>query len=63
MALHFTKKVTVPLDPTSKARSFALKKASSSKKDKVEVVVSFHGNTVALYSLSTKSEEEEEEKK
>lgn len=63
MALHFTKKLTVPLETSSKARAFTLKKTSSSKKDKIEVVVSFHGNSVALYSISMKQDEEEEEKK
>lgn len=67
MALHFTKKLIVPLDPQSKARAFALKKPSSSSKssDRVELMVSFHGNMAALYSLNTakQDEDEEEEKK
>jgi len=62
MALHFSKKLTVPLDPSSKARAFTVKKTSTSKKEKLEVLVSFHGNSVALYSLDAAKKEGEEEK-
>jgi len=60
MALHFSKKLNVPLDPRSKARSFTLMKTSTSKKSTIEVLVSFHGNSVALYSLKPKKGAEEE---
>ena len=64
MALHFTKKLTVPLDPGSKAKAFCVRKADrgAGKDGKAEVLVSFHGNQVALYSISTKTGDEEEEK-
>ena len=63
MALHFTRRLNVPLDPSSKARSFTAVKKS--RKNKFDVLVAFHGNTIAKYSISAKKnqEEDEEEKK
>jgi len=51
MALHFSRKLVVPLDPSSKARSFALTKQSEAK---CEVVVSYHGNMLTKYSILEK---------
>ena len=62
MALHFTRRLTVPLDPSSKARAFVIGKNSSSS-DKMEVLVSFHGNQIARYSLTTRKTTAEEEEK
>ena len=59
MALHFAKKLTVPLEPSSKARAFTVYKKSSSSK--VDVIVSFHGNSLALYSIETEKDEETKE--
>ena len=60
MALHFTRRLTVPLDPSSKARAFTtVKKQSQSEFD---LLVSFHGNKVAKYQISAKKNTEEEKK-
>ena len=45
MALHFTKKLTMVLDPSSKARAFVALKNYSSK-DKFDLFVAMHGNSV-----------------
>lgn len=61
MALHFTRRLTVPLDPSSKARAFTVVKKQSS--DKFDVLVSFHGNKVAKYEISAKKNAGDEEEK
>lgn len=51
------------LDPSSKARAFALgKKESKSQSEKLEVIVSYHGNTIMNYSVSAKKNTNEETK-
>ena len=57
MALHFTRRLNVPLDPTSKARSFAVVKKSSN--NKFDVLLAFHGNSITKYSISAQKNEEE----
>ena len=52
MALHFSKRLTMALDPSSKARSFAnISRRSAGKMDKIEMLVAFHGNSMAKYSV------------
>ena len=52
MALHFTKRLSVPFDPSSKARAFTVAKRQSTVN--FDLLVSFHGNKVAKYQISTK---------
>ena len=59
MALHFGKRVTMALDPNSKARAFAIGKRKS---EKLELIFSYHGNTMMKYSVSAKKHEDEETK-
>ena len=47
------------LDPNSKARAFAIGKRKS---EKLELIVSYHGNTMMKYSVSAKKHEDEETK-
>ena len=61
MALHFSKRLTMALDPSSKARSFAtVSRSSASKNDKFELLVAFHGNSMAKYSVQAKKSKNEE---
>ena len=60
MALHFSKRLTMTLDPSSKARSFATVSRSGSKNDKFEMLVAFHGNSMAKYSVQAKKSKNEE---
>ena len=62
MALHFTKKLTMVLDPSSKARAFVALKNQSSK-DKFDLFVAMHGNSVFQYRVSMAKKNEEEESK
>ena len=48
------------LDPSSKARSFATVSRSGSKNDKFEMLVAFHGNSMAKYSVQAKKSKNEE---
>ena len=48
------------LDPSSKARSFAIGKSHNQK---LEVIVSYHGNTMMNYSVSAKKNTADEETK
>ncbi len=64
MALHFTRRLNLTLDPNSKAKSFAInRKATSSDATKMQLLVGYHGNMVAKYSVSTKKEDAAEESK
>ena len=59
MALHFGKRVAMVLDPNSKVRAFAIGKGKS---EKVELIVSYHGNSMMKYSVSAKKNNDEETK-
>lgn len=63
MALHFTRRLIVPLEPSSKARAFTILRKNSN--DKFDILVAFHGNSIAKYSITAKKDtggDEEEEK-
>ena len=62
MALHFTRRLTVALDPSSKVRSFAISKKSGSADSNLEMFVAMHANTICKYSVSTTKKNEEESK-
>ena len=62
MALHFTKKLTMVLDPSSKARAFVALK-NQSNKEKFDLFVAMHGNSVFQYRVSMAKKNEEEENK
>jgi len=63
MALHFTRRLNLTLDPSSKAKSFAIDRKASTSSDKLQLLVGYHGNMVAKYSVSTKKEDTAEESK
>ena len=50
MALHFSKRLTMALDPSSKARSFATIGRSTGAEN-FEMLVAFNGNSMAKYSV------------
>ena len=60
MALHFTNRLVVTLDPTSKARAFTFVKNKTSTNGKFDLLVSYHGNSIAKYRISSKKADEEE---
>ena len=52
MAMHFTKRINLVLDPESKAKTFIV--SPKSTKDKIEVFAGFHNNNVRIYKAKIK---------
>ena len=59
MALHFSHKLTITLDPQAKAKAFVtLQSSSKSKKDAMQVLVAYHSNTVIQHEVDFKAAKE-----
>ena len=56
LGLHFTKKCNIILDPSSKAKAFSI--SNQGDKDKVDVLVGFHNNSIKLYQAEIKKSSE-----
>ena len=64
MALHFSSKLTVTLDPQAKAKGFvSLQTSSKNKKEAMEVLVSYHSNVVIKHSIDVKGAKKEDGEK
>lgn len=60
VALHFSKKLSVTLDPQSKAKSFVTLQNSN---EKMDLLVSYHSNSIMQYAVEIKKQKKEESKK
>ena len=64
MALHFSQKSTVALDPQAKAKGFVtLQTSSKNKKEAMEVLVAYHSNIVIKHSIDMKGSKKEDGEK
>ena len=58
--MHFSKKLSVTLDPQSKAKSFVTLQNSN---EKMDLLVSYHSNSIMQYAVEIKKQKKEESKK
>lgn len=58
--MHFSKKLSVTLDPQSKAKSFVTLQNSN---EKMDLLVSYHSNSIMQYAVDIKKQKKEESKK
>ena len=59
MALHFSSRSVMTLDPNSKAKSFVV---SSHKEGSLDILVSFHSNRALCYSVEVKKDSDKSQK-
>jgi len=56
LSLHFSRKMTIELDPSSKAKSFSLLAKDKTDLTSIKILVAFHSNVIMQYKVEVSKE-------